>query len=109
MAGLGDRIAAATKAVGIRPCAGCRRRQAWLNRHFPGRQPQLPAGFEERASAASAGRIYLLAEHRASHAWVVWERLSGRLVNGHYFCAAAGAEDAARQRFQQLLEESSHA
>lgn len=28
---LGDRIAAATKAVGIKPCGGCKKRQAWLN------------------------------------------------------------------------------
>jgi len=31
-AGLGDMIAAATTAVGIKPCSACKRRQAWLNR-----------------------------------------------------------------------------
>lgn len=33
--GLGDAIAKATKAVGIKPCAGCRKRQAALNRWTP--------------------------------------------------------------------------
>lgn len=33
--GLGDAIASATKKVGIKPCAGCKRRQAWLNRWTP--------------------------------------------------------------------------
>lgn len=30
--GLGDVVAAVTKAVGIKPCNGCKRRQSWLNR-----------------------------------------------------------------------------
>lgn len=29
--GLGDYIAAATKAIGFRECGGCGRRRAWLN------------------------------------------------------------------------------
>lgn len=33
--GLGDTIAKATKAVGIKPCGGCKRRQAWLNALAP--------------------------------------------------------------------------
>tara|TARA_R100000808_G_C2142357_1_gene150139 strand:- start:1043 stop:1306 length:264 start_codon:yes stop_codon:yes gene_type:complete len=33
--GLGDTIAKATKAVGIKPCKGCRKRQAKLNRLVP--------------------------------------------------------------------------
>lgn len=35
-AGLGDAVAAATKAVGVKPCGGCQRRQAALNRATPG-------------------------------------------------------------------------
>jgi hypothetical protein len=31
---LGDTIAAATSAVGVRPCGGCKRRQEKLNRAF---------------------------------------------------------------------------
>lgn len=34
-AGLGDAVAKATKAVGIKPCAGCRKRQTALNRWTP--------------------------------------------------------------------------
>lgn len=34
--GLGDAVAAATKAVGVKPCGGCRRRQEALNRATPG-------------------------------------------------------------------------
>jgi len=33
--GLGDTIAKATKAVGIKPCGGCKKRQAALNKIFP--------------------------------------------------------------------------
>lgn len=33
--GLGDTIAKATSAVGIKPCEGCKKRQAWLNEKFP--------------------------------------------------------------------------
>ena len=36
--GLGDTVARITKALGIRPCGGCRKRQAWLNRVFPYRR-----------------------------------------------------------------------
>lgn len=28
---IGDRIASMTKAVGIQPCGGCKKRQKWLN------------------------------------------------------------------------------
>jgi pantoate kinase len=33
--GLGDVVASATKAVGIKPCAGCKKRQATLNKLVP--------------------------------------------------------------------------
>ena len=33
--GLGDAVAAATKAVGVKPCGGCARRQQALNRATP--------------------------------------------------------------------------
>ena len=33
--GLGDTIAKATKAVGIKPCGGCKKRQAALNKIVP--------------------------------------------------------------------------
>lgn len=33
--GLGDTIAKVTKAVGLRPCGGCRKRQATLNKLLP--------------------------------------------------------------------------
>lgn len=36
--GLGDTIAKATKAVGIKPCGGCKKRQQYLNRKFPYKQ-----------------------------------------------------------------------
>jgi len=35
MRGLGDAIAAATTAVGIKPCGGCKQRQATLNKLVP--------------------------------------------------------------------------
>ena len=39
VAGLGDRIAQVTKAVGITPCRPCRKRQDALNKRFPAVQP----------------------------------------------------------------------
>jgi pantoate kinase len=33
--GLGDVIASATKALGVRPCGGCAKRQAALNKAVP--------------------------------------------------------------------------
>jgi hypothetical protein len=33
--GVGDVIAGATKAVGIKPCGGCQKRQAAMNRATP--------------------------------------------------------------------------
>ena len=33
--GLGDTIAKATKAIGIKPCGGCKKRQAALNKLVP--------------------------------------------------------------------------
>lgn len=38
--GLGDVIASAAKAVGIKPCGGCKRRQAALNRALPFARPE---------------------------------------------------------------------
>lgn len=40
--GLGDAIKHLTAAMGIKPCEGCERRAAFLNRHFvfSGKQPQ---------------------------------------------------------------------
>ena len=34
--GLGDVVAGATKSVGIKPCGGCKKRQAALNNATPG-------------------------------------------------------------------------
>lgn len=34
--GAGDAVAAATSAVGVKPCGGCLRRKRWLNRITPG-------------------------------------------------------------------------
>lgn len=38
--GLGDTIAKTTKRIGIKPCGGCKKRQAALNRMFPYRRKQ---------------------------------------------------------------------
>tara|TARA_Y100000310_G_scaffold342212_1_gene444322 strand:+ start:919 stop:1155 length:237 start_codon:yes stop_codon:yes gene_type:complete len=36
--GLGDTVAKMTRAVGIKPCGGCKKRQKKLNEMFPYRQ-----------------------------------------------------------------------
>jgi hypothetical protein len=37
--GLGDVVAAATSAVGVKPCGGCKKRQEALNKMFPFGKP----------------------------------------------------------------------
>lgn len=41
--GLGDTVAKITSAVGLKPCGGCKQRQAWLNERFPYRTGELVA------------------------------------------------------------------
>lgn len=36
--GFGDTVAKLTSAVGLKPCGGCKKRQEWLNKHFPYRK-----------------------------------------------------------------------
>jgi hypothetical protein len=43
MRGLGDAIARATTAVGIRPCGGCKKRQEALNRLVPFKENPPPS------------------------------------------------------------------
>lgn len=45
--GLGDVVAKATSAVGIKPCGGCKKRQEALNKMFP--FGQNPAGGEQKS------------------------------------------------------------
>ena len=56
--GLGDVVAAATKAIGIQPCGGCKKRQDWLNRAVPfGATPQpAPPAPEPELSANRSSR-----------------------------------------------------
>lgn len=57
---LGDTIAAATSAVGVRPCGGCKRRQDKLNRAFEptavsgayGRRGAKPPAIQVRLAAS---------------------------------------------------------
>ena len=48
MPGLGDAVAAATTAVGIKPCGGCAKRRAALNRATPGWAKRLLHGIFAR-------------------------------------------------------------
>lgn len=36
--GAGDTVANLTKAVGIKPCGGCKKRKEWLNKKLPYRK-----------------------------------------------------------------------
>jgi len=49
--GLGDVVAAATSAVGIAPCGGCKERQAALNRLVPFAGAETPQAAPEQAQA----------------------------------------------------------
>lgn len=40
--GLGDTIAKVTNAIGVKPCAPCKKRQEYLNKIVPYRQEQQP-------------------------------------------------------------------
>jgi hypothetical protein len=54
MRGLGDVVAAVTTAVGIKPCGGCKERQAALNRLVPFAGSETPAAASEAPEAATA-------------------------------------------------------
>jgi hypothetical protein len=49
--GLGDVVAAVTTAVGIKPCGGCKERQAALNRLVPFAGAETPAAAPEQPEA----------------------------------------------------------
>lgn len=51
MRGLGDVVAAVTTAVGIKPCGGCKQRQAALNRLVPFAGAETPPAASEQAEA----------------------------------------------------------
>jgi hypothetical protein len=54
--GLGDVIAAATKAVGIKPCEPCRKRQEALNRLVPfGNGNEKPPSADQLPAVANGG------------------------------------------------------
>lgn len=53
MRGLGDVVAAVTTAVGIKPCGGCKQRQAFLNRVVPfGNAEGSPAPTDSTSASA---------------------------------------------------------
>jgi hypothetical protein len=53
--GLGDVIAAATKAVGIKPCEPCRKRQEALNRLVPFNSNEKPPSADQLPAVADGG------------------------------------------------------
>jgi hypothetical protein len=73
---VGDAIAAATSAVGVRPCGGCKRRKEKLNRAFDlstvrsasGRPRDLPPAVPVRlASSLLVGVCALALRERLRH------------------------------------------
>lgn len=50
--GLGDVVAAATSAVGIKPCGGCKKRQEALNRLVPFAEAETPPATSGPSDAA---------------------------------------------------------
>lgn len=50
--GLGDTIAKITSAVGIKPCGGCKKRQAALNRMVPYKRAEASSGLVEAETRA---------------------------------------------------------
>jgi hypothetical protein len=55
MRGLGDVVAAVTTAVGIKPCGGCKQRQAALNRLVPFASAEGSPAPTESTSASADG------------------------------------------------------
>ena len=54
MRGLGDVVAAVTTAVGIKPCGGCKERQAALNRLVPFAGAETPPAAPEQPEATQS-------------------------------------------------------
>lgn len=83
--GLGDRVARATRAVGIKPCRGCKGRQAKLNHYFPSNYtPVDPRPFTGPIRRNLLYHVYPDTANRA-----VWQRNVENIVrridlfNGH--------------------------
>lgn len=102
--GLGDLIKAATSAVGIKPCGGCRKRAEALNaavRLVPRVYGELwgasvPDGWDARGSCDRAAMF------TRQGRWIAWETSGGRYQTPHSFCCGAVAEAAAREKFEAL-------
>jgi hypothetical protein len=77
----GDAIAAATSAVGVRPCGGCKRRQEKLNRAFDPSAVSRGNGRRRAKAPALSGRLAasLLV---GAFALTVRERLRGQIHPG---------------------------
>lgn len=54
MRGAGDLVAKITKAVGIKPCRGCEKRQEWLNELLPFKEKHKGKVIKHRAVSATA-------------------------------------------------------
>jgi hypothetical protein len=54
---VGDAIAAATSAVGVRPCGGCKRRQEKLNRAFDPNAESRDNGRRRARAPTLPGRL----------------------------------------------------
>jgi hypothetical protein len=110
--GLGDVIAAATKAVGIKPCTPCQERARRLNEalRFTPRwtdPPQPAEGWTTVTLVNLPEKQVGLYRHSENHSWIVWEIMNGRYQNSYSFgcanCPPDGkAETAARAKFGEL-------
>jgi hypothetical protein len=95
--GSGDLVKAATSAVGIQPCGGCKQRAAAMNQAvtFVPRKdrgdewtkpPEMPAGWKLDRMYTGAAKQVALFVHE-SGGCMVWEILDGAYRNSHHFCA----------------------
>ncbi len=107
--GLGDMVAAATAAVGIKPCGGCKKRADALNSmmQFAPREstwtvpPNVPEGWEREAAYEVEGRRVELFHH-TNGKLLIWHVVDGQYKNSHTFCCGDRMRSVMQLKWDEL-------
>ena len=102
--GAGDVVKAATSALGIKPCGGCSKRAAGMNRAatFVPRQspwpepPHVPADWKVELSRYEGTRGVVMCHNASTGAYIVLDVVDGRYRNSRTFCCEAMRERAVK-------------
>ncbi len=106
--GLGDMVAAATAALGVKPCGGCKKRAASLNAMLQftpkpvwTKPPEVPEGWTQEASFEIQGRGLRLFHHENGQL-IIWHVIEGRYERSHTFCCGDRMRAMAQEKWDEL-------